>query len=215
VLLAALVVALLLQRPELAQLANPVRIQEWIAAAGAWAPLLAIGLMATAIAVTPIRSLPIDLAAGASFGPVLGTLYTATGGLIRGGICFAAARYFGAGFAARFVRGHVLACRRCSDRMLFGVIAAARLLPVVSFDLVSYAAGLTRMSAARFLLAKVLGMLPPIFLLNWLGERAIQDTRLRLVLGAAVGVLIFALPRFVERHDPFGVMRYSWHAVGA
>jgi uncharacterized membrane protein YdjX (TVP38/TMEM64 family) len=205
----------ILRRPETAALANPARVQEWLAAAGAFAPLLLIGMMATAVVVTPIPSLPLDLAAGAYFGVWLGTLYTVAGALVGGSLCFAVGRRLGAGFVERFAKGHIALCTQCSDKLLAKVVFLARLLPIVSFDLVSYAAGLTRMSFGKFLTATTLGMLPPTFLLNALGESALLDSRLALVLGAVVAVLFLVLPRWIERRNPFGVRRYFQHGAEA
>ncbi len=58
----------------------------------------------------------------------------------------------------RFVKS---AFETCSDKLLTKVAFLARLLPMASFDLVSYTAGLTRLSPAKFLAASALGMLPP------------------------------------------------------
>jgi uncharacterized membrane protein YdjX (TVP38/TMEM64 family) len=206
---------LLVRRPEILALANPARVQEWLAAAGPLAPLLLIAMMTTAVVVTPIPSLPIDLAAGAYFGSLLGTLYTVTGALIGGAICFGVARYLGAGAVERFAKGHIQLCGQCSDRLLTGVVVVARLLPIVSFDLVSYAAGLTRMSARRFVVATALGMLPPTFLLNALGQSALVDPKLTVALGAVVAVLFFLLPRWIERRNPLGLQRYFRHEAAS
>lgn len=49
----------------------------------------------------------------------------------------------------------------------------ARLIPLTSFDLLSYAAGLTRMRLGPFCLATGLGMAPAIFLSAAAGELGI------------------------------------------
>lgn len=60
----------------------PEKIQDWLEKAGFAAPLVHMLTMALAIVVTPIPSLPLDIAAGAFFGPFLGTLYSALGALV-------------------------------------------------------------------------------------------------------------------------------------
>ncbi len=68
-------------------------------------------------------------------------------------------------------------------------VLVARLVPLVSFDVISYAAGLTKMGFWGFLGATVLGMAPATFLYSYLGEQAPQYVWVLLV---AFGVVIVA-----------------------
>ncbi|MBA3966433.1 MAG: hypothetical protein H0X47_11770 [Nitrospirales bacterium] len=43
------------------------------------APVVFMGLMALAVVIGPIPSLPLDIAAGAAFGPLLGATYAVIG----------------------------------------------------------------------------------------------------------------------------------------
>jgi len=53
---------------------HPERIQEVLGAAGALAPFLYMIIMATAVVVSPIPSVPLDVAAGIFFGRLMGTV---------------------------------------------------------------------------------------------------------------------------------------------
>ncbi len=66
---------------------------------------------------------------------------------------------------------------------------AARLVPILSFDVISFAAGLTRMRFLGFLAATVVGAAPATFVYSYLGERAPQYVN---VLLAVFGVVIAA-----------------------
>jgi len=61
---------------------------------------------------------------------------------------------------------------RVSSRHGFRVVIVARLLPFVSFDVVSYAAGLSTMRLAPFLLATGAGMIPGTVLYTMVGGQA-------------------------------------------
>ncbi len=63
----------------------------------------------------------------------------------------------------------------------------ARLVPIVSFDIISYAAGLTPMRFRDFLGATLVGMAPATFLYAYLGEQAPQYVQVLLI---AFGVVI-------------------------
>lgn len=155
----------------LAALLEPARLQAWIEASGACAPVLHVLLMAIAV-VSPLPTLPLTLAGGRMFGPIAGnrTLYSVLGASLGALVSFSLARWLGRDFVSRFFKGHILSCERCSDRLLTKVVLLGRLVPVVPFDLVSYAAGLTRMSAWKFAVANLVGMLPLTFAYSAAGE---------------------------------------------
>lgn len=174
---------------------------------GPWAPLLIVAAMVIAVVVGPIPTVPVSVASGALFGPALGFVY-ATGGALAGALlAFALARGLGRPLVARLARGHLAVCPQCSDRLLFWVVLASRLVPVVSFALVSYGAGLTAMTARAFALATLLGMTPMTIVYVAVGA-TIRVDPLWAALGGVIAVAIaLALPRWVERHDPFGLRR--------
>lgn len=198
---------------DLAELLSPARIQEWLQKAGSWAPLAYMATMALAVVISPIPSVPLDVAAGAFFGPWLGTLYSALGALGGSLIAFGIARLLGRGLIERLLSSHIDFCTACSNRLLSRVVFISRLAPVVSFDLVSYGAGLTKMSAGSFGLATFVGMLPLTFVYNYFGSVLVMDARLGLLLGGTVVVMFFALPRLIEKRNFLGLRRFFPHLV--
>ena len=210
----AILVAALLLAPLLGDwvtLLSPDRLQTLLAEAGPFAPLALIGLMAAAVVVSPLPSLPLDIAAGALFGPLLGTLYAVAGALLGACTSFWIARLLGRELIARWLGGHISLCPTCSDRLLVRVIFLSRLVPFVSFDLVSYGAGLTAMSLGAFALASGLGMIPLSFLYVWFGSALRFPPSIVIPLGLATVTLFFLLPRWIEQHDLLGLARYFRH----
>ena len=78
-------------------------------------------------------------------------------------VAFAVARFLGREFIESLVGRHVVICCECSEGLLTKVVFFSRLLPLVSFDVVSYGAGLTRMRLRNFALATLLGSIPMTF----------------------------------------------------
>ena len=71
----------------------------------------------------------------------------------------------------------------------------SRLLPFVSFDAVSYAAGLSRLQFWRFALATLAGIVPASFLLAHFGSLAMEGEAGALTWILAVGLgLLTAAP---------------------
>ncbi len=184
-------------------------IQEWLAESGGYAPLLYIMIMAAAVVFTPIPSLPLDIAAGAYFGPVLGTVYSVVGALGGAVISFLIARYLGREFIERILGGHVNFCPSCSDKLLTKIVFFSRLLPIVSFDVISYGAGLTKMSLRKFALATGLGMIPLTFLYNYSGSVLVFGTGVTVVLGLLMVALFFLVPKWLEGKDFMKDMRHE------
>ncbi len=150
---------------------QPSDIGDWLGKAGPWAPVVYIGAMIVAIVASPIPSAPLDIAAGLTFGLFWGTIYTLIGAEIGAVIAFLIARRLGRPRLARRLSleamGHI---DDLSERVGVRAIIVMRLLPAFNFDWVSYAAGLTAISLARFAIATLIGMTPPVIAITAVGS---------------------------------------------
>lgn len=168
--------------------------------AGPLGPLLLIGGMVGAVIIPPIPSLPLDLAAGAAYGPFYGALYAVIGAEIGAILCFLIARALGRDALSRIMKTEHTFCQMCTDHQLMGAMFIARFIPVFSFDVVSYGAGLTNMSLKTFALATLFGMAPPTFALTYLGS-GVVSAQWSLVAGGVLMVALFlALPTLLTRY---------------
>jgi uncharacterized membrane protein YdjX (TVP38/TMEM64 family) len=115
--------------------------------------------------VAPLPSFPLMYANGLLFGTWWGGLLSWASILLSALLCFGLGRLLGRPLVERVVSPAALAW---ADQHLtrYGPFALfiGRLVPLTAFDLLSYAAGLTRMRVAPFCLATGLGMAPSIFL---------------------------------------------------
>ncbi|MEQ6887917.1 TVP38/TMEM64 family protein [Halomonas sp. CS7] len=149
-------------------------LEEAVMRLGPLGPVLVIGLMTLAIVISPIPSAPIALAAGAAYGHAWGTLYVAIGSGAGALIAFSIARLMGYDALRSWlgVRPTPNLLHRFigSQNALMVAVFATRLMPFLSFDVVSYAAGLTPLKAWRFAVATLLGIIPASFLLAHFGD---------------------------------------------
>ncbi len=209
--LIVLAVAAVNQQFDLSLFLDPERLADWLREAGNLAPLFFMGLLALAVVVSPIPSIPLDIAGGVVFGPFLGTLYAASGALVGSVVSFLLARFLGRELIERFLSGHIQFCAECSDKLLTKAVFVSRLIPGVSFDVVSYGAGLTMMSLRKFSVATFFGMLPLTFLYTSSGAALTIGRAYTLALGAAMLALFFLLPRWIERGNLFGLRQAFRH----
>lgn len=179
---------------------DPSRIREWLDQLGWRAPLVFIILMIAAVVVSPIPSVPLDIAAGLAFGLVWGTIYTLIGAEIGAMVAFLIARQVGRPRMARWVpRGAMMTIDRVAEHRGFFTIFIMRLLPLFSFDWVSYGAGLSAIRFQVFMAATLLGMIPPVIAIVAVGATLPSSPLLAgIIFGALILALILPLasPRF-------------------
>lgn len=137
---------------------------------GIWGPVAVVVLMMLAVLVSPIPSAPIAMAAGAAYGHTWGTLYIVVGAEAGALAAFGIARLVGQAAVTRWLGERASGGLIGSQNALMGIVFFSRLLPFVSFDLMSYAAGLTPLSWWRFALATLAGVVPVSFLLAHFGR---------------------------------------------
>ncbi len=181
---------------------QPADISDWLAGTGPWAPLVYIALMVVAIVASPIPSVPLDIAAGLTFGLFRGSLYTLIGAEAGAIIAFLIARRLGRPRLARRLSPDTM--RQIDDlsaRVGMRALIVMRLLPVFNFDWVSYAAGLTAMSLPRFAIATLIGMTPPVIAITAVGSTYADDPVLSISL-LAVLVLLATGPLLVLLRRP-------------
>ena len=150
------------------------RLETLVARAGLWGPVLIVTLMTLAVVASPIPSAPIALAAGAAYGHVWGTVQVVIGAELGALIAFGLARVLGRDVLRRVFGGRVDAGLLGSQAALTATVFASRLMPFVSFDMISYAAGLSQLHAWRFALATLAGIVPASFLLAHFGGEAVS-----------------------------------------
>jgi uncharacterized membrane protein YdjX (TVP38/TMEM64 family) len=145
-------------------------IEASIARIGIAGPLALVLFLAAAIVFSPIPSGPIAVAAGMLYGPVLGSVLVITGAMLGAVTAFCLGRAFrrGIGRPGAF-RGLDWLARPRSQNRLMALVFASRLVPFISFDAVSYAAGISCLTPLRFALATLVGVMPVSILLTWSG----------------------------------------------
>ena len=174
----------------LARILNVAALREDIAQFGPWGPVVIVALMVLAILVSPIPSAPIAMAAGAAYGHTWGTLYVLLGAEIGALAAFGLARWLGAEIMRRWFGERLSVGLLGSQNALMGIVLISRLLPFVSFDIISYAAGLTILSTWRFAIATLIGVVPASFLLaHFGGEMATGESDRIMISVLALGAI--------------------------
>jgi uncharacterized membrane protein YdjX (TVP38/TMEM64 family)/rhodanese-related sulfurtransferase len=148
---------------------DPALIENAMRDLGAWGAAAHVVLFALGT-VLFVPGVLFALAGGLLFGPVWGTILNLTGATLGATAAFLAARYL-AGDWVRCKAGGRL------DRLIAGVeaegwrfVAFVRLVPLVPFNLLNYALGLTRVPLVPYVLASLVCMAPGAVAYTWLGH---------------------------------------------
>lgn len=144
-------------------------IRSW----GPWGVVGAIGLMIVH-SFLPFPAEIIALANGMIYGPVWGAAITWVGAMLGASAAFGLVRRLGRPFVRRFLPDHHQ--RRLADWSHAhggAALLISRLIPLIAFNLINFAAALTEISWWTFLWATGLGILPLTVLLAVLGDRVL------------------------------------------
>ena len=152
-------------------------LRDYILSYGAWAPVVSAALMVLQALAAFLPSFLLGLANGLAFGAFWGGMLSLVSAALAAAISFGIARAVGRVPVEALVgRESLGSADGWFERHGAYAVLVARLIPFVSFDAISYAAGLTRMGFWRFLAATTIGMAPATFVYSYLGERAPQYT---------------------------------------
>lgn len=173
-------------------------IQSW-----GWSGVLVyIGILMLSVIISPIPSAPLAVAAGMVWGPIPAGIYSVVGGFLGGLLAYFIGYTLGRS-AVRALTGKLVYFSKERGEIYLGwVIFITRLLPVLSFDLISYGAGITGLSLPIYATATLLGMIPSTLFLTFLGSTFTVGLPVGIVLSVLFFVLLVGLP--------YGIHRYNW-----
>jgi len=183
-------------------LLTPEGLQQVITDAGIWGVLAYIAVIALAVVMSPIPGAPLTIAAGAVWGAVPAGIYSVIGGFTGSLIAYFIGRTLGRSAVKALTGKIVYFSKDKGEWLLGGLIFVTRLLPVLSFDLISYASGLTGLSVPIYASSTLLGMIPSTLLLTYLGDAFTIGARSAIALSAVFILLLVLLP--------WGIRRYNW-----
>ncbi|MGX7112532.1 TVP38/TMEM64 family protein [Gemella cuniculi] len=143
---------------------------EYLRSWGAWAAVVSGVLMVLQSIAAPIPAFLITLSNAAIFGWVIGAALSWSTAMIGAAVCFYIARGLGRDVVEKLTsKGAMASIDVFFERYGDKAILICRLLPFVSFDFVSYAAGLTNMGFWRFFIATGIGQLPATIVYSYVG----------------------------------------------
>lgn len=185
---------------------NVSAVREYILSFGIWAPIVSFLLMVFQSLIAPLPAFIITFANAGLFGWIKGAILSWTSAMVGAALCYAIARLYGRSVVEKLTSRNAL--KKVDvffERYGQWAVLVARLLPFVSFDIVSYAAGLTSIGFWNFLWATGLGQLPATLVYSYVGDMLVGSVR-TFVYGL---LIIFALSIVIYVGRQFWQERYE------
>lgn len=177
-------------------------LRNFIKEHGAYAVVISTFLMIFQSIAAPLPAFLITFANANLFGWVNGAILSFTSSLLGAAICFYIAKILGRDLLVKLVSEPAL---KWFDGFFkkYGKhsILIARLLPFISFDVVSYAAGLTSISFSSFIIATAIGQLPATIVYSYVGGMLTGGAAIMikaLLILFALTVLIFLFKKVYD-----------------
>ncbi len=178
------------------------RFENLIVSWGAWGVFAAIGLMVVHSFI-PFPAEFVAIANGMIYGVFWGTFITWVGAMLGAFLSFGLTRMIGRPFVSKML----------SNRRLQAVddwvadhggktLLLSRFIPIISFNLINYAAGLTRLSWWTFAWATGLGILPLTTIMVIMGDRMNELPWYAWILLGAAALLLWLFAHRLSRPRP-------------
>jgi uncharacterized membrane protein YdjX (TVP38/TMEM64 family) len=167
--LTAVAMSALVWSPQLNRLS--AALLQIVQSTGIWGPLLFVALYILACVFFLPGSL-LTIGAGYIFGPVVGIPAVSIGSTLGAGAAFLLSRSLMREWVSRAVadRPEFLELDKAVAKEGFKVVLLSRLSPILPFNLLNFALGLTTVSFRDYLLASWIGMLPGAVLYIYIGS---------------------------------------------
>ncbi|MBD8015542.1 TVP38/TMEM64 family protein [Microbacterium sp. APC 3898] len=192
---AAIVLIIWLSRSVFDVDANGLR--RWILSFGFWAPAIYM-LIYT---IRPLVFFPasvLSIAGGLAFGAWQGTFYTIIGATLGAMLSFIIAKSVGKSLVRKEWTGNAGKIQSQMEQNGFLYVLLFRFIPVINFDLISYAAAFAKVRFGSFALATLIGIIPGTFAYNFLGSSFISGNPRIIILAVLVFAVLTAVPILIR-----------------
>lgn len=180
-------------------------VREFVESYGAYAAAVSFALMILQSVAAPLPAFLVTFANANLFGWWQGAILSWSSAMAGAAVCFFIARILGRDVVERLTsRAGLKQIDSFFEKHGRMSILIARLLPFISFDIVSYGAGLTSMSFWSFFIATGIGQLPATIIYSYVGGMltgGAQTLVTALLILFALSALIVLLRQLYTEHQ--------------
>ena len=189
-------------------------VRQFVESYGAYAALVSFLLMILQSIAAPLPAFLLTFANANLFGWWKGAILSWSSAMAGAAVCFYIARLLGRDAVEKLTsRTGLKQIDEFFEKHGRLSILIARLLPFISFDIVSYAAGLTSMSFGSFFIATGIGQLPATIIYSYVGGMLTGGAKMfvtaLLLLFALSALIVLFRQLYVEKQKKKNSVQHS------
>jgi uncharacterized membrane protein YdjX (TVP38/TMEM64 family) len=169
---------------------------------GKW---LFAGMLVLAVVISPIPGMPLTVAAGAVWDPLTAGVYASIGIFVGSLLAYFLGRTLGRSLVQAVFGKTMHLSRHRGEAFIGWLLFFSHLLPVIPFDLMSYGAGMIRLSVPLYTMATLLGTIPGTLMLAYWGDRLVSHPEVGVAIALGVGSVLGAIGWAIKRHNWLGI----------
>lgn len=136
---------------------------------------------------------------GGIFGYFEGFIYSMLAVFISATFAFYISRFFGMNTVNKLLRGKIKRFDLNIEEHGFKIILFMRVSLIFPFDILNFAAGLTKVRYRDFILGTLLGILPETFSLSYLGANLKNPYSMNFIISIIMVILLVIIPLAVKK----------------
>jgi uncharacterized membrane protein YdjX (TVP38/TMEM64 family) len=137
--------------------------------------------------------------AGSLYGPLNGVLLSLLGLFFSSTLAFYLGRSLGKPFVNKLTKGKLVALDSNIEKHGFKIIFLMRFSTLFPYDLLSYAAGITKINYVDFIVGSLLGITPEVIAYSYLGQHIENPMSKKFILPIVSVLLIGFLGSYTYR----------------
>lgn len=184
---------------------NPQQVVQSIHSLGWVGILIYVAFLFVAIVIGPVPSTPVTVAAGVIWDPFWAGLFGVLGIYLGSLAAYFIGRTLGRSVVRSLLGKAIYFSSHRGEIYLGWLVFFSHLMPFLPYDLVSYGAGLSGMSFPIYASACLLGVIPCIFFLTYMGSALTGGWLLGLSIAVLFLVMLVVLPWGIKRHNWLGL----------
>jgi uncharacterized membrane protein YdjX (TVP38/TMEM64 family) len=184
---------------------DPAQVLRSIQDLGIAGKLIYAGILVLAVVVSPIPGTPLTVAAGAVWSPLTAGIFGTLGVFVGSLLAYFLGRSLGRSLIQALCGKTIHISQHRGEVYIGWLLFFSHLLPIVPFDLMSYGAGMIRLSFPLYAIATLLGTIPGTFLLAYLGASFAISPWMGGAIGVLAVVLLVVVPWQIKRHNWMGI----------
>lgn len=146
-----------------------------------------------------IPSWALSMAGGVIFGSIQGFALSMFGFWLSGSLAFFLSRLLGKSFVDNILQGKILKIDDSIEKNGFKIMFLLRLPPILPFDIVSYAAGLTKVKYKDFVMGSLLGVIPETISYCFMGNGFRKASPTSIIIPIIITIIVTAITLYISK----------------